>query len=431
MKIVHIVPGSGGTFYCQNCMRDNQLIESLRSLGHDVKMAPMYLPLNVDVHGLMGDTPVFYGAINVYLKEKLPIYRRAPLWVEKLLNSESLLQMASKKAGSTRAEGLEEMTMSTLLGEEGGQASELAHLVSYLKEHIKPDVVHLSNALLLGLARRLKNDLGAAVVCSLQDENEWIDPMRPEYRGKVWDLMAERAKDVDAFIAASNFYAQKSIEKMKIPSDKVHVVYGGVDLGGYEQSPLPLDPPAIGYLCRMNESFGLGVIVDAFLTLKKEEQFKNLKLHVTGGYTGDDKPFIQKMHNKIKDAGYQQDAEFWQEFDKEHRIKFLKKLTLLSVPVLVGEAFGAYQIEALAAGVPIVQPNVGGYPEFIEKTGGGVIYNSNDGEHLAAAMKSLLNDPDKLKSMGQKGRDAVFENYSMEQMAKNIINVYKKIAEKK
>jgi glycosyltransferase involved in cell wall biosynthesis len=430
MKIVHIVPGSGGTFYCQNCMRDNQLIESLRSLNHDVLMAPMYLPLNVDVHGLMGDTPVFYGAINVYLKEKIPLYRKAPMWVEKLLNSESLLQMASKKAGSTRAEGLEEMTISTLLGEDGDQASELEHLVAYLKEHVQPDVVHLSNALLLGLARRLKNDLGAAVVCSLQDENEWIDPMRPEYQGKVWDLMAERAKDVDAFIAASQFYAQKSIDQMKIPADKVHVVYGGVDLAGYEQSPLPLDPPAIGFLCRMNEYFGLGVVVDAFLALKQQENFKDLKFYATGGYTGDDKPFILKMKKRIKDAGFEKDAEFWEDFDKAHRIKFLKKLTVLSVPVLVGEAFGAYQIEALAAGVPIVQPNVGGYPEFIKKTGGGVIYEKNDGENLAEAIKSLLNDPKTLKDMGQKGRKAVFENYSMEQMAKNIVNVYEQIAEK-
>lgn len=427
MKVVHIVPGSGGAFYCQNCMRDNQLILALRAFGHDVKMAPMYLPLNVDVDGLMGDTPVFYGAINVYLKEKAPFYRHAPVWLERLLDSESLLQLASKKAGSTRAEGLEEMTLSTLRGEEGSQASELDHLVNYLNEHLQPDVVHLSNALLLGLAKRMKKDVGAAVVCALQDENEWVDPMRPEYRQKVWDLMAERAGDVDAFIAASRFYADKSIEHMKLPPEKVHVVYGGVDLRGYEQSPLSLDPPAIGYLCRMNEYFGLGVVVDAFLRLKKQAHFRNLKLYLTGGYTGDDKNFVHEMTKRIKRAGFWQDVEIWYDFDKPHRIEFLQKLSVLSVPVLVGEAFGAYQIEALAAGVPIVQPNIGGYPEFVEKTGGGLIYEPNDGEHLAAAISTLLNDPPTLKKMGRQGREAVYQKYSMQQMAKNIIDVYEKI----
>lgn len=427
MKVVHIVPGSGGSFYCQNCMRDNQLILALRAQGHDVKMAPMYLPLNVDVDGLMGDTPVFYGAINVFLKEKVSFYRHAPLWVERLFDSEPLLQLASKKAGSTRAEGLEEMTMSTLRGEEGSQASELDHLVAYLNDHLQPDIVHLSNALLLGLARRLKNDVGAAVVCSLQDENEWVDPMRPEYRQKVWDLMAERARDVDAFIAASRFYAEKSVVQMKLPHEKVHVVYGGVDFQGYERSSLPLDPPAIGFLCRMNEYFGLGVVVDAYLRLKREPPFRDLKFYITGGYTGDDKSFVQDMTKKIKRAGFWQDVEIWHEFDKPHRIQFLKKLSLLSVPVLVGEAFGAYQIEALAAGVPIVQPNIGGYPEFIEKTGGGLIYEPNDGEHLAAAIRSLLSAPETLKKMGRRGQEAVLQNYSMAQMAKNIIDVYEKI----
>ena len=165
MKIVHIIPGSGGTFYCQNCLRDNELIKNLRATGNNVIMVPIYLPHNIDGKGIMGDTPVFYGAINVFLKEKLPFYRHAPLWLERLFDSESLLQMAAKKSGSTRATGLEEMTLSMLEGENGRQATELDHLISFFEKELKPDVIRLSNALLLGLARRLKNDVGAAVVC--------------------------------------------------------------------------------------------------------------------------------------------------------------------------------------------------------------------------------------------------------------------------
>ncbi len=427
MKIVHIIPGSGGTFYCQNCMRDNELIRALKDAGHDVQMVPMYLPLNVDVDGLMGDTPVFYGAINVYLKEKLPFYRHAPQWMEKIFDSESLLQFAAKKAGSTRAEGLEDMTISMLLGEEGRQASELEHMIKFLKMHIKPDVVHLSNALLLGLAHRLKHDLGAAVVCSLQDENEWIDPMRDEYKSQVWDLMAKKAQDVDAFIAASRYYAEKSVEQMNLPPDKVHVVYGGICFDGYELAPLDMNPPAIGYLCRMSEYFGLGLVTDAFIQLKKEPHFKNLRFYATGGYTDDDKPFVLKMQKKLQNAGVWEDVEFLKEFDRPHRIEFLQKLSVLSVPVLVGEAFGAYQVEALAAGVPIVQPNIGGYPEFVKVTGGGLIYEPNDADHLAEAIKSLLLDPQKLRQLGRDGHATVTKAFSMKQMAENIIAVYQNI----
>jgi len=427
MKIVHIIPGSGGTFYCQNCMRDNEMILTLRRLGHDILMVPMYLPLNVGGKGMMGDTPVFYGAINVYLKEKLPIYRHAPKWLERIFDSQSLLQMAAKKAGSTRASGLEEMTISMLQGEHGRQASELDHLIRYLKTDIKPDIVHLSNALLLGLARRLKNDLGTKVVCSLQDENEWIDPMHSEFKDVVWGKMTERARDVDAFIAASEYFAERSIKQMQLPKGKVYVVYGGIDLSRYQQSSLPFNPPIIGYLCRMTEYFGLGIMVDAFIQLKKTTKFNNTKLFLTGGYTADDQPFVHKMQKKLADNDLTDDVTFFEDFDVEPRIEFLKSLTLLSVPVPGGEAFGAYQVEALAAGVPIVQPNIGGYPEFIEATGGGILYEPNTPEKLAEAWVSLLENPEKLQNMGNTGLKSVREKYSMEQMANNIIDVYQSL----
>ena len=427
MKIVHIIPGSGGTFYCQNCLRDNELIKILRKTGNDVIMVPIYLPHNIDGKGIMGDTPVFYGAINVFLKEKLPFYRHAPLWLERLFDSESLLQMAAKKAGSTRANGLEKMTLSMLEGENGRQATELDHLISYLNKEIKPDIVHLSNALLIGLARRIKEDLGAVVVCSLQDENEWIDPMSPEYQKLTWDKMAERAIDVDAFIAASRYYANRSIEQLKIPAEKVHVVYGGIELDRYEPASLDLNPPVIGYLCRMSEYFGLGIIADAFINLKQKYEFKDAKLHLMGGYTGDDKAFIKKMMHKFKNNNVLEDVTLFEKFDFEERIKFLKSLSVLSVPVPGGEAFGAYMIESLASGVPIVQPNAGGYPEFVANTGGGVIYEPNDPEHLAKALADLFSDKDKLQTLGRNGRNKVNSQYTMTAMAAKVLDIYKNI----
>jgi glycosyltransferase involved in cell wall biosynthesis len=412
-------------------MRDNELIRALRALGNDVLMVPMYLPLNVGGKGIMGDTPVFYGAVNIYLKEKIPFYRHAPVWLERLLDSELILQMAAKKSGSTRASGLEDMTISMLMGEKGRQSTELEHLTTFLKKEIKPDIVHLSNALLLGLARRLKEDLGAAVVCSLQDENEWIDPMRAPYQQLVWDQMAERAVDVDAFIAASHYYAKLSQAQLNIPSGKLHVVYGGIDLNRYQRTALTFDPPIIGYLCRMSEYFGLGIIVDAYIKLKQDTRFKDIKLYLMGGYTGDDKPFVNKMKKKLAQLNMLNDVTVFEHFEIEHRIDFLKSLSLLSVPVPGGEAFGAYQIEALAAGVPIVQPNVGGYPEFIEDTGGGILYEPNDGDHLAEALASLLVDQEHARQLGEKGRQAVLKRFSMKEMAENILYVYKSVIGRK
>jgi len=120
MKIVHITPGTGGVFYCQNCFRDSELIKALIALGHEVHNVPIYLPLNTNDHDdLIVDTPIFYGAVNVYLKEKIPIYRKAPVWLERIFDSDTVLNYAAKKSASTEAAGLEEMTISMLKGEEG------------------------------------------------------------------------------------------------------------------------------------------------------------------------------------------------------------------------------------------------------------------------------------------------------------------------
>ena len=428
MKVAYVTPGSGQRFYCQNCFRDTALLRSLASLGHDVVKVPMYLPSDLDGNANITETPVFYGAINVFLKEKLPFYRHAPEWIERMFDSSVLLHLAAKKSGSTRATGLEEMTLSMLHGERGRQTSELDHLIRYLRTEIAPDVVHLSNSLLLGLAHRLKNDLGTGVVCSLQDENEWVDLMDEHYQSQVWNLMAEKAVDVDLFVTASQFYSKQSQNQLKMPADRIRVIYGGIDFNGYQRSTLPFDPPVIGYLCRMSEYFGLGILVDAFIELKKESRFKDLRLHLTGGYSSEDKPFVNRQLKKVSEHGFAEDVIVFKDFCKDSRIKFLKSLTMLSVPVPTGEAFGAYQVEALAAGVPIVQPNVGCYPEFIEMTKGGVIYEPNTSEKLANAIASLLSDQEKVRKLGEQGRRVVLEQFSMEQMAKNIEEIYNDVA---
>lgn len=427
MRIVYVTPGSGGSFYCQNCTQDRDLIMSLMELGNDVIQMPLYLPIKSGQSDHPQQTPVFYGAINIFLKEKIPLFRRAPAWVERLLDSSFLLQAAAKKSGSTRAKGLENMTLSMLSGAEGRQAAALDQMVSYLRDELKPDVVHLSNALLLGAARRIKNDLGAVVCCSLQDENEWVDLMQPQYQKSVWETMAERARDVDCFITASRFYADKTRLQLDLPADKIKVIKGGLDLSEYTPSKLSLAPPVLGYMHRMSEYFGLGIVMEAFLHLRKDPLWADLQLHLTGGYSRDDKAYVSGLLKKAAHNGCRDAVKIFPEFDKSARIEFLKTLTLLSVPVPTGEAFGAYQVEALAAGVPVIQPDIGSYPEFIQTTGGGVIFSPNNGAALAQAVNDLLTQPKKLQSMSEQGSRAVKEHYSIKNMAAKMMQVYQNV----
>ncbi len=424
MKIVYIIPGSGGSFYCQNCMRDNELMQALLALGHQVTMVPMYLPL-----ALAGDklalAPVFYGAINTYLKQRYPFFRRTPQWLQHLLDAGPLLQLAARFSGSTNAKGLEAMTISMLMGEEGKQAAELEHLVNWLKREEKPDVIHLSNALLLGLAHRLKEEIKVGLFCSLQDEHQWIDPMDQAHGVRIWQLMSEKAKYVDGFITVSHFYSKFMQQKMGLPAERIQVVPLGIDLQGYEPAAPTNHPPVIGYLNRMAEPYGLDTLLEAFIILKKK--FPDLALHLTGGQTAEDKPFIRRLQKRMRQTGVNHAVKIFAEFDRSHRIDFVRSLSVLSVPVIGNEAFGAYLLEALACAVPVVQPNCGAFPEFIKATGGGLLCTPDDPVSLAENIGELLAHPHQAKAIGEMGREAVQRQYSVDAMAHNIISAYRNV----
>ena len=430
MKIVNIVPGFGGTFYCGNCLRDSAYATSLREAGHQAVILPVYLPLSMKHRAEQDDIPVFYGAVNIYLKQQFPLLRKMPGWIEHLLDSEPVLNFASKKAGSTRAQGLEEMTESMLRGSDGFQSKELQQLVDFLRYHEKPDVIHLSNALLLGMAEQIRNEVGVPVVCSLQDEDVWVDAMEPHHREMIWQLMAEKARSVDAFIAVSKFFAGVMKGKLSIPDNKIHVVPIGVKPDQYHYNNPALDPPAIGYLSRICHENGFEIVVDAFISLKKDPAFKNLKLKVSGGMTADDKPFLHRQVSKLRDAGIRDDMEIYNDFDLDGLKDFFSSVTVLSVPVLNGEAFGLYQIEAMAYGIPLVQPDLGAFPEIVEASGGGVIYSPNTPEALSRKLKEALSDHEKLRTMSISGRKAVEEKFDCRRLTNEMIGVYQNAIKK-
>lgn len=426
MNIVQIIPGSGGSFYCGNCMRDSKFVTALRKEGHQVVKLPMYLPLFSDEHDL-GDVPVFYGAISIYLKQLYPVFRKAPAWFDRLLNSKPMLKLAAGMAGSTNAKGLEEMTLSMLLGEEGKQKEELERMVDWIGEHLKPDIVHISNALLLGLARKIREKIKVPVVCSLQDEDVWVDVMKPGFRDAIWKLMSEKAADVDAFIAVSQYFADVMKERLSLPEVKVFPVYLGVDPEEYEYTPSTDKQRSVGYISRLCQANGFDIVVDAFILLRQNPEFRDVKLVVTGGSTKADTKYIQMLKRRLTRAGLQHEVDFHEEFEGAGRNEFFKKVAIGSVPVLNGEAFGMYLPELMASGIPIVQPALGAFPEIVKLSGGGITYAPNTPAELAKAWAVVLGDSEKLSNLSLQARQGVEQYFNIHDHAREMIGVYQKL----
>jgi len=425
MKIIQITPGAGGDFYCDNCLRDNALALELRRRGHDALMVPLYLPMAADSPDAGRGSPIFFGGINVYLQQKLAIFRKTPRWLDRLLDSPRLLARVARRAGMTRPADLGEMTLSMLRGEEGRQVKELDRLVAWLAEHERPDVVCLSNALLLGMARRLKSALGVPLVCMLQDEDAFLDAMPEPYRGQAWDLLRRRAAEIDRFIAVSRHYREVMCRRLNLAPERVAAVHIGVSAAGFEPAA-PQQQPVIGYTARLCGAKGLDTLVEAFLALKKEPAAAGLRLKITGMETIDDREFVAGIRHRIAECGAAADVEFLPALDRPSRQAFLRTVSLVAVPARESEAFGLFVIEALASGVPVVLTRIGSYPELVER-GGGVLIEPDDPRALAAAIRGLVADPERARQAGAAGRKAVIEHFNVERMAGDIVSVFEQV----
>jgi len=410
MRILQLTPGTGN-FYCGSCLRDNSLVRALRARGHDVLMVPLYLPHVTDEPSECADTPIFLSGISVFLEQKFPAFRHMPDWFNRLLSSPALLRPIAKLAGMTSARDLGESAVSMLQGEESRQAGEVERLITWLRTQPRPDVICLSNSLLGGLSRRLKEEFRVPIVCTLQGEDSFLDGLPEPYRHQSWNLLAQRCMDIDHFVAVSQYYRELMMSRLGLEKDRVTVAYPGVAIGEFQPAALPPDPPVIGYLARMQPGKGLGTLVDAYLQL----DMPGVRLRIAGAKTSQDEHFVRSLQQRLPG-----DVEFFPNLDRSAKNDFLRGLTVLSVPANYGEAFGLYLLEAWAAGVPVVQPRHGAFPEMVGMTGGGLLCDPDDPAALAESLRQILRDSVAAQRMGKAGRQAVLTDFSIEAMALKI-----------
>lgn len=423
MRLVHLTAGTG-SFFCGTCLRDHALVKALRRLGHDALMVPLYLPLVLDDYGSRGESPLFFGGINVYLQQKSAFFRHTPQWLDKLLDSPALLHQAGRKAGMTNPRELGEMTLSMIEGERGHQAKELDKLVAWLVEQ-KPDVVCLSNSLLIGFARRVREELRVPIICSLQGEDAFLDSLPEPYRERCWRLVQERAADVDRFVAPSRYYNALMQERLRLAPEKIVVIYNGIDLEGFAPAAAPPEFPTVGFLARMCVDKGLDTLVEAFIKLAP--RVPHVRLKIGGTQTDADRAFVNDLSDRLEQAGIANAVKFLPNLTHAEKQQFLRGLTVLSVPTRCGEAFGLFVIESLASGVPVAQPDNGAFPELIELTGGGVLYAQGDANSLADALEKLLLDAAHAAELGRYGRQIVNARFTSDAMARNFEELLKQL----
>ena len=422
MKIAYLVPGTGGAFYCGNCHRDRMFVTIMKNNpGTEVVAIPLYLMPNRDNFGDGFEEEVFFGAISLFFKERVPALRNMPAFLEKMLDSRPMLRFASRMSGSTTPEGLEQTTIDMITGKGPALLKETEKLMDFLSKDGKPDIIHLSNALLTGLAYNIRKISDIPVVCSLQNEDDWINEMKEPFGSEAWRLIGKSAEVIEKFVSSSEYYKQFIVTKTGIDPAKIEVVHP-VDKPEFRVPERDAgEKPSIGYFSRLSVANGLDKMIGAYLIMKKK--MPDLQLHLCGGYTASDKSFVKKQVARVNDAGYGNALHLHNSFSGAEKESFFRSIDLLSVPVRKPDAWGQYLIESISAGVPVVQPASGAAPEIIDMTGGGITYSDDTETGLAEAMLHLLAERPARMTMRTAGIQSLDGELSPD-MTKCWINTY-------
>ncbi|QDT38784.1 glycosyltransferase family 4 protein [Stratiformator vulcanicus] len=408
MRIAIVTAGGAGMF-CGSCMHDNTWARALRDAGEDVTLIPLYTPIRVDEENLSTDR-VFLGGINLYLDSQYHWWQRVPRWMKGMLDSPRLLNFASRLGVSNDAKQLGELTLVTLAGSEGPLKREIEPFVDFLIRDIQPDVVILSNALLAGVVPALREKYKGRLACVLQGDDIFVDALLPDYRSRVLERLAELGTYFDLFFTHSRYYADYMATYLSLPREKFRTLPLGIDLSPHHGLPReqPGEPFTVGYFARICREKGLQNLIPAFRAFREQHPTARL---VAGGYLNPhDKPFFESIRKDAADLGdafhYAGSPETLAE-----KIELLRSFDVLSVPTDYHEPKGLYVIEALANGVPVVQPRHGAFPELVEATGGGLLYAPGDLEEHAAHLSRLASEPELRHGHASRGHANVREHY--------------------
>lgn len=427
MNVAYITAGAAG-MYCGTCIHDNMVATVLKKQGHNVSLIPTYTPTRTDEANVSMDR-VFFGGINVYLQQKLSIFRHTPWRLDKLLDNPTLLNGLARFSGSTDARDLGQLAVSMLKAEEGHQSKELAKLVKWLAEVQKPDIVYLTNSMLVGFTREIQKRLDVPVICALQGEDIFLHDLIEPYKTEALALLRERAADPDGFVAPCRYYAEFMAEAyLDISPNEIDVVPLGLNMDGHGVSIEKPEPPpfVIGYLARICPEKGLHILVDAFQRIAETLGAANVELHVAGYLGKKDTPYFEELVNRIESWNLSDQFVHHGEVTRSQKIDFLNRLHVFSVPTVYRESKGLSIIEALANGVPVVQPKHGAFPEIIQATGGGILVAPESPEAVAAGIMELLADTARRERLGEVGRTNVHQKFNDAAVAEQLLKVFEK-----
>lgn len=431
MHIAILTAGGAGMF-CGSCMHDNTLARGLRQLGEEVTLIPTYTPIRLDEPDA-SERHVFLGGIDLYLRHRFGWWRSLPRGVTRWVDTRWLLRLATRFAVSNDAKQLGELTLEMLAGSDGPQREALDELAQFVIHDLKPDVVVFSNTLLAGALEALRDEQGdylrCPVACLLQGDDIFLDGLVEPYRAQALSQLRQLVRGFDGFLSHSRYYADFMAGYLDIPRSRIEITPLGIDLAGHDGLPreAPSSPFTIGYFARICPEKGLHRLIEAFRVLHRRQP--NIRLRAAGYLGPRDRRWAEQIFRGAADLGNAFEY-VGSPATHEEKVTVLKSFDLLSVPTEYREPKGLYVLEALANGIPVVQPSHGAFPELLAATGGGLLVEPNNTEVLAASLEQFLLDAKQRFDVARAGHVTVHSQFGLISTAATTREVLRRLVAK-
>jgi glycosyltransferase involved in cell wall biosynthesis len=429
MKILSVTAGAAG-MYCGSCFRDNALAAELMARGHDITLVPVYTPTRTDEPNVSRHR-VLFGGISVYLQQYSSFFRRTPRVLDRLWDSPWLIGMLASRAVSTDARLLGDLTISMLQGDRGVLRKEFEKLVEWIREEPLPDVINLPNSLLIGMAGPLRTAFGRPICCTLQGEELFLNGLAEPYRDRAIALIRQQVNHIDRFVAVSEYCARFMSNLLEIPPARIAVVPLGISMAGYQpKATATATSFSVGYFARIAPEKGLHVLADSYVQLRRRMGKAPARLIAAGYIAPAQASYLNDVRRLLEKAGLEGEFTYRGAVDRDGKLAFLRELDVLSVPATYDEPKGMFLLEAMAAGVPVVQPRRGGFIEIVEKTEGGLLVQPDDPAALADGLHSMWSDPAKRQTLGERAFSGVRAHYTIALSADRLLDVFRRVIER-
>jgi glycosyltransferase involved in cell wall biosynthesis len=228
----------------------------------------------------------------------------------------------------------------------------------------------------------------------------------------------------DAVVACSKGVAEDLVQNMKVPRERVHVIYNPTDPEIEAKAQEPVDHPwfknskipVILCVARLAPEKDLPTLIRAFSIVRKE---RPAKLVILG--EGSERAKLEAL---VKELGLEGDV--WMPGFVDNPFKFMKRATVFALSSKF-EGFGMVIAEALAVGTPVVSTDCPSGPAEILGGGKwGKLVPVGDYEKLAEAILETIENPPDREKLKERGRD-----FSLDRIGQQYLQLITELLEKR